>query len=685
MAQLVPLGQISFTGGEVSPSLYGRVDISRYQNAVRRASNCFVKKEGGITKRPGTKFIGEIGDSTKRARLIPFEVSTEAAYVLEFGEETMRVIKLGGYLLDGEDVLEIATPYVEADLPALKFTQSADVLYLAHPSHAPRKLSRADEATWTLVEIDFVPDLAAPVASGAVWSGGTPDGTTGERYVVTAFKDSTGEESLPSNIVSVTRNAVWTAGEDVTVSWASVAGATDYNIYKEIAGVFGYAGTSQTTSFADKNYTPDAGDGPPVERNPFESSNHPGTVEFFEDRLVFAASDASPQTVWGSKTADYQNHRTSNPPKATDAIEFTLNARQVNKIQHILAMRNLLLLTTGAVWAAGGAGENQPISPASIQARVQSYVGCSDVRPLVIDDSALYVESKQRGVHDLFYTFQSDSFAGQDLSIMARHLFVDRDIEEWDFSREPNSIAWCVMSDGALLSLTYVRQHEISGWTRHETDGEFESVCSIPEGSEDAVYLIVKRTIDGVTKRYVERLEERTCACPTSAFFVDCGLRYDGAPTTTLTGLDHLEGKEVAVVGDGDVLPRKTVSGGSITLASPVSKASVGLPFTASLETLDLEAEVAGGMATRKRRVAKVHVLINETRGLFFGSGPGAVLDELKQRSTEVNYGSPIPLESGWRELPVSGSWGKQGRVYIESRDTMPFEILSIRPELVSE
>lgn len=683
MTQGIKINQVSFTGGEIAPALQGRVDISRYTNAVALASNFFVRKEGGLTKRPGLVFVGEVADSTKRSRLIPFQVSTEAAYALEFGDEVMRIIKQGGYLLDAQsDIIEVVTPYAEADLPALKFTQSADVLYLAHPDHAPRKLSRADELTWTLEVIDFVPDLAAPVASGAAWSGGTEDGTTTEEYVVTAFRDDTSEESVASNAVTVTRNAVWTAGEEVTVSWASVTDATDYNIYKNIAGVYGYIGTSTTTSFKDRNYTPDAGDTPPVARNPFEGDNHPGTVEFFEDRLVWAASTSAPQTVWGSKTADYQNHRTSSPPKATDAVEFTINARQVNKVQHMLALNDLILLTTGAVWAASGGGENQPLTPASIQAKVQSYAGSSDVRPLLIDDSALYVEAKQRGVRDLFYTFASDSFTGQDLSIMARHLFENRQIEEWAFARAPHSIAWCVMSDGAMLSLTYVREHEVWGWCRHETVGEFESVCSIGEGNEDAVYVIVKREIDGETKRYVERMASREISAPTEAFFVDCGLTYEGAATTTLSGLDHLEGMEVAVVGDGDVLPRRTVTDGSITLQSPVTSASVGLPYTAEIETLDMEAQIQGGLATRKQVVKKVHLKLKDTRGLFVGEKRGAQLDEIKQRSTEMNYGQAIALFTGWEEITVRGAWGKGGRVYIQSPDPMPAEVLTILPEL---
>ncbi len=316
---------------------------------------------------------------------------------------------------------------------------------------------------------------------------------------------------------------------------------------------------------------------------------------------------------------------------------------------------------------------------------MQSYAGSSDVRPLVIDDSALYVEDKQRSVRDLFYTFQSDSFTGQDLSIMARHLFEDRDIVEWDFAREPNSVVWCVMSDGTLLSMTYVRTHEIWGWCRHDTAGEVESVCSIGEGDEDAVYLIVKREINGSDVRYVERLTRATCHCPATAFYVDCGLQYDGAATTTLSGLDHLEGEEVAIVGDGNVLPRRTVTDGSITLATAVSKASVGLPYTAEIETLEMEAEVAGGMATRKRAVKEVHLLINNTRALFVGAGQGEQLDEIAQRSTSQDYDSAIPLESGWRSVRVQGGWSKQGRVYIQSPEPMPFEILSIRPELVSE
>jgi len=762
MALRSALQQASFTGGEVSPSLYGRVDLSRYTTSLRTCLNWFVKPEGGVSKRSGTRFICEVKNHAAETRIVPFQFSTTATYVLEFGDQYMRVIKDGGQVLEsaknitgitqanpavvtsashgysngdhvfiqgvsgmaqvnqrtfvvrnktantyeletvaggavdstGYDaytsggtcskVYEIATPYSAAAAGEMKYAQSADVLYIAHPSYAPRKLSRTGDAAWTLEVMDFGTDLVPPSGFTGSWSSTYPDGSTSEKYIITSFDSATGEESIASDPpIIVARNKVWTAGVTIGLSWSAAIGATDYNIYKAQSGVFGYVGTASTTSFSDNNIVPDTTDTAPEAFNPFADDNHPSTVTFFEDRLYWAASNTLPQTAWGSQPGNYTNHDRSSPPNDGDGVEFTINARQVNKIEHMVPLDDLILLTSGAVWAASGQGENEPLTPNSIRVRVQSYSGAESVEPVLISDTVLYVEDKAQSVRDLYYQFASDAYTGSDLTIMSRHLFTGKTIVDWAFSKVPHSIVWACRSDGALLGLTYVREHEVWGWHRHDTaaSGKFEHVAVVSEGDEDAVYFVVKRTIGGETHRFIERLQSRVFSDQTDAYFVDCGLKYDGAETSSLTGLWHLEGEDVAILADAEVEPAQTVTNGTVTLQNPATKASVGLPYTADVETLDLNAPIEGGaLASKNRKVSKIHLRINEARGLFAAETGSGVLNELKQRTTEA-YGDPIALQSGIVEIVVNSTWGKRGRAFIRSSDPLPAEIQSIIPE----
>ncbi|MEO1029606.1 MAG: hypothetical protein AAFX02_11195, partial [Pseudomonadota bacterium] len=493
------LHQPTLAGGEVSPSLFGRVDLARYQNSLRTCRNAFVKPEGGVSKRAGTRFIAETKFHDQVCRLIEFQFSTEQNFILEFGDRYMRIIGrdglvreadksvsalavVGGALtvdvesehgfsvddhlylsglrgagelqqrtfriasingdqitlvltsgqeLPGEvtpyvsggalsRIYEIETPYLTAELFQIKLTQSADVLYLAHPNHPPHELSRFGDTNWTLAPINFGTQLEPPQIRSVTWSGGTPDGLTEERYVITAFNAVENDESRASAERSVNRNAIFTQGETIRLTWTAVPGATDYNIYKELSGVFGYIATVSASDtveeplytydlgelggvvtgptetrviFEDDNITPNTADAPPEARNPFADENHPGTVAFFQDRLAWAGSHKDPQTVWLSQTSNYDNHFVSNPPAPNDAIEFTINARQVNRVEHMLALRDLVLMTSSTIWSASGQGEQTPIQPASIFVRPQNYHGVETVEPVIIGDSALFVDS----------------------------------------------------------------------------------------------------------------------------------------------------------------------------------------------------------------------------------------------------------------------------------------------------
>jgi len=300
---------------------------------------------------------------------------------------------------------------------------------------------------------------------------------------------------------------------------------------------------------------------------------------------------------------------------------------------------------------------------------------------VVVGKQTLYLQEKGGKVRSLGYSFADDAFVGTDLTILSSHLFHGYEIVDWAYQEAPYSCVWAVRDDGVLLGLTYLPEHEVAAWHRHDTDGEVESVCVVSEDGGDAVYLAVKRTFGETTKRFIERMDDRDWTDIEDAFFVDCGLTYSGAAASTISGLDHLEGKTVSILADGFVHPQRTVSSGSITLDRAYSKVHVGLPFTSDIETLEVNAP-NGNILDRAKIINSVGMIVEDTVTVW--AGPDADnLREYKARSTEA-YGAPTALHDGLIEIDTIATWSKQGRVFIRNSSPLPVSILAVIPDVTA-
>lgn len=375
----------------------------------------------------------------------------------------------------------------------------------------------------------------APVGAG---------GTTTFEYVVTAVRSESGQESVASAVATCT-GATPSAGSPNTITWSAVAGAAEYNVYKKTAdGVYGFIGSATGTSFRDINYAPETTVQPPASRTPFAApGDYPATASYFQQRLCLASTDNNPEKVWASRVGDFHNFSPSLPVTDADTLAFTIAGREVNQVRHILELGKLIILTSGGEWTCEGDVDGV-LKPTAINLRQHGYNGASPLRPILVDATALYVQARGSIVRDLRYDLQTDGYAGRDLTIFAAHLFDGWTIRDWDWQKIPHSIVWVVRSDGRLLGLTYVRDHEVWGWHRHDTGlvdlpagDAFEQVVAVPEGTEDAVYVVVRRTIGGTTRRYVERFASRQLVDVRDGVFLDSALSYDGrnAGATTIT------------------------------------------------------------------------------------------------------------------------------------------------------
>ena len=340
--------------------------------------------------------------------------------------------------------------------------------------------------------------------------------------------------------VKLTSAATPSSSAPNTISWSVVSDASEYNVYKESNGVYGQIGVASGTSFQDINITANISYTPPTTRNPFiGSGNYPSTVTYIQQRLAFANTDNDSEKIWLSRTGNFKNFTTSSPSQSDDAITFTMAGRQVNEVKSLLDLGRLVILTSGGELSAEG--DSGVLTPTAINLRQSSYNGSGDLQPLLVDNSALYQQARGSIVRDLAYNFDSSGYVGNDLSIFSAHLFDKYTLSDWAYQQIPHSIVWIVRSDGTLLGMTYVKTQQVIAWHVHDTqNGVFENVVVVPEGNEDIVYFVIKRTINGNDVRYIEKLTSRQVIDVIDNIFMDSALSYDGrnvgSTTMTLSG-----------------------------------------------------------------------------------------------------------------------------------------------------
>ena len=670
--------QRSFSGGEVTPEFFGRIDDVKYQSGLATCRNFMVKPHGPVENRPGFAFVREVKDSTKKVRLIPFTFSTTQTMVIELGAGYFRFHTQGGTVLSAGVPYEISNPYAEADLFDIHYVQSADVLTLVHPNYAPRELRRLGATSWTLDVIVFTAPTA-PTGVSATMSGGT-ELKYDYSYVVTAIGADGISESPMSANATVTGN-LFETGQVIDVNWSAVTGATRYLVYKQQGGAFGYIGQTTDLTMRDDNIDADMSKTPPLYETVFGIGNYPGAVSYFEQRRCFAGTTAKPQSIWMTKSGTESNMSYSLPLRDDDRISFRVAAREANTIRHIVPLTQLVLLTSSAEWRVTSVNSDA-ITPSTISVSPQSYVGASNVQPVIINNTLIYGAARGGHVRELAYNWQANGYLTGDLSLRAPHLFDNLQITDMAYAKAPMPVVWFVSSNGKLLGLTYVPEQQVGAWHQHDTDGVFESITVVAEGDEDVLYAVVKRTINSSEKRYVERMVSRQFANQEDAFFVDCGATYNGAPATTISGLSHLEGKTVSILADGAVHPQRMVVSGSITLDNAASKVHIGLPITADLQTLPVAIGLQDGSfgQGRFKNVNKVWLRVYRSRGIFIGPDFDH-LTEAKQRTTEV-YGSPPALKSEEVPVMVTPSWGDSGQVAVRQSDPLPLTVVSLSMEL---
>lgn len=565
------------------------------------------------------------------------------------------------------------------------------------------------------------------------------------------------------------------ATKDNTLAWTAVTGAGRYAVYRYDNGIYGLIGETETNSFLDDDITPDLSDSPPTYRDPFPSSlDNPGAVGYYEQRRVFGGSLNSPDTSEFSQPGNQANFNKTQPTRDDDAITATLNSQQVNEIRHYVALNDLLVFTSGSEWRLD-AGNDVAFTPETIRQKPQTYWGASHLPPQVSGNVVLFVEENENTVRSIGYSFALDGYTGNNLGILSQHLLFGHTLVDWCYTHSPEGRLYIVRDDGDILAMSFDQEQEVIAWTHWDTSGDYEAISRLRHGGDninDRIYTVVKRTVNGNTVRYIEKLEQEFFDDVRDCFFVDSGLSYDEPVTISdvdianpvvvttssahgfsdgdevdlydivwepdtdefsnetqpdqlnkrryvvanktattfeltdsdgndidgtafndyvsggtarlavdsVSGLEHLEGREVKCLADGNIVSGLTVSDASVTLPRKFSRIHIGLANVCDIETLNVEVPSGGTIQGFDKKINKVTLKMLKSRGGYYGPDVNNLV-EFKQRKFEA-LGAPTDMLTGEAEIYLKPSWNSNGRVFIRQDEPLPLTILAIIPSI---
>ncbi|MDB5433555.1 MAG: hypothetical protein JWP35_4671 [Caulobacter sp.] len=759
----------SFNGGELSPLLGGRPDAEKYQAGLSLCENFIPRVQGALIRRGGTRYVAETKDSADRSWLVRFEFSVSDAFVLEFGDGYIRFYKGRGVYEDTPGhTYEVTTvvggdpiPWSLADLTdadgslALRYVQSADVIYFAHPLHPPHKLTRVANNDWRLEPLPFragpfkdqnIDKAVTVTASAATGSGITLTATSGHAifqpdHVGSFFyleqNDSGGikpwfAHSFCNNSSSITVGAKCVSdGKYYTCTATGAApragqitgtvkpehtegrywdgdGLDDLtdHIYAEIGVEWEYNhsgyGWVQITAVAvdGESCTADvvsllpdqvvtAGSYRWAHAAWSDVEGWPSCVTFFRQRLTFARD----QRLWFSVAGDYENFaaRPFDQIEPDSAMNLLIASARGDTIQWLAPVDRLLVGTGGTVFAIGESTTTQPFGPVGPNARSedQALTGSAGVQPVVVPGAVVVVEKAGRILNEIAYDASANKYGELDLTVFAEHMTLSGIIDA-TFVKQPHSMICCALADGSLRAFTYMKAQGVSGWHRHPLGGSgaVESVVSIPspDGRRDDLWMIVKRTIDGATKRYVEYLssEYQDGDDPALIAYADASILYSGGALSTLPDLDHLEGCTVSIKADGASHPDRVVTGGEVVLERSCTKAVVGLPAAARARLMPLEAGGGVGSSQGKpKRVNRLMARLYNSQGGRFGPD-FTTMEAVEYRTPGDAMDAALPLFTGDKVVEFPGDYDGAATIALLCDQEFPFTLVAMAPEVTT-
>jgi hypothetical protein len=585
-------------------------------------------------------------------------------------------------------IYKSVSPYPHAAIRSLDYAQLVDVTYLAHWDYPVHKVTRYDYVDWRFSEVTFGPTISPPASISATASMPNSTGahTVTHQYVATALSNGNPKQESRASAIASCTNDLTLDGNYNTITLPALPADTDYWIvYKGLGGAFGYVGHTKTTSFRDgpPPIQPVLSDTPPEGDNPFNATNkYPSRIGLHQQRMLFGRTREVVNGTWFTRTGEYENMDKSRPViKADDAGAFAFATAEVNEIKHLISMDDLITLTGDNVFAVTGGGDSNVITPGTINPKRQNGRGASELKPLVVDTVLFFEPAIGSTFRSLGYTFDIDGYKSDDVSIFSAHLFRGYTMTSMTYIEEPYSAIIVTRNDGIILCFTWQQEQDVWGWTRWETNGFVEQVQVIPEDGFTRLYALVRRTINGVERRFVERLALDSEGDIAAACHLDCSVTqvYD-PPQSYIDKLWHLEGETVTLVFDGYVVEDQVVVDGRIDLPEgfEASIISAGLPYTGEIETLPAALMTQqGSVQSNRQQIDEVVVRAKDTRGIEIGASGVEHLEPIAPGSGEdLNE----MLGEGVEDYKVTpdGDWKDSSSVIVRQAQPLPAHIIGI-------
>jgi hypothetical protein len=735
----------SFNAGEWSSLMQARSDVDRYRFSCRTLENFLPTTQGPARKRPGTLYVGAAHAADEQVTLIPWEFNRDTAYVLELSDLTMRIWRADGSIVESapSTPLEVVTPWSDVEAARVQWAQVNNVMYLVHPDFSPRKLTRTSDTSWVLVDhyslyarpadeqntsaasylqvsslsglsatcisstSVFAPDMVGSYiwfyalipASYSLWKPSTAYALNDYVYAERAdipgsyavYQCTAGGTSGTSPIDNPKPGVNFTDG---TAQWifrhidAAFAKIKAYISATEVTIDIG-SGLTWSTFGAEQSRLPSTflTGGPTDQAWRWalsawsEDKGYPGSVAFYENRLVYGGVRARPTTIWGSRVDSY---RLFNRIVSLDdePFEYTLTDSKSSTIAWMISGDVLSVGTGSSEFSVSGG--NGAITPTNAQVKVETRHGSDPQMPLVIGGSVFFVQRNGGTVREWLYDDSLQRRKGLDRTVVNDQI-ARNGVRRIQQVSEPDSVIFGIASDGTLVALTYELDEQVIGWSRHDIGAVIESIAAVPspDGDNDSLWIACIRNVNGSDVRYIERMSTYI-----DDVWADCAVRITSSPATiAISGLDHLEGETVIVAANRAVHPDKVVSSGSITLEYASSDTLVGLPILGILEPQRLEGGSQNGTSQGKRKkISNIVLHLYETGGgLLYGTDADNMYEvEFKKAADFMD--TSVPLFTGWTtKLALLHGHLGEGKLRIEHTLPQPCTIMAIYPQVDTE
>ena len=588
--------QTNFTTGEIDPLLKSRIDINQYYNALEEARNVLIQPQGGAERRPGLQFISDITSAGTAFRLVPFEFSTTQSYMLLFANNKMFVFKdktLVTAINGGSDDF-LTTTIATANLDKMDFAQSADTLIVVQEDMPPKKIVRgANHAAWTISDItfDFTPFFAFTVGTTTINQTLTPSAVDGK---ITLTAGGSVFNSGHVNQFIETNDGLGRARITRFVSATVVEAIVEIPFFNTTALASG-------SSFIETGY----------ELEWSGSKGYPRTVTFHEGRLYFGGAKSRPNTLYASRVGRFFDF---NPGEGLDddAITITLATDNTNAITGMFSGRDLQVFTKGGEFFLPQSTLD-PITPSNVVVNGATRRGSLEgIKPVGAESGTLFIQRAGKSLREFLFSDVELSYISNNISLLSSHLLkspTDMALRKATSTTDGDLLILVNSTDGSIATYSILRGQNVIAPSLSNTDGEFQNVGV----DVDQIYFVVKRTINGATKYYVECFNDDNTT--DSAKLLSGGSKPS---STTVTGLSHLEGKTVKVIADDGMQSDKTVSSGQITLDSvPTTYVEIGLNYTPTIKTLPVELKLpSGNIVAQKKRIIEATALMYLSQNL---------------------------------------------------------------------